>query len=304
MTRCALRCLAWGLVMFAWVGVGWAKDAPVWIVASADGGIYAEVSNALARNLPDAEVQIMTWRQVSTKQGPPPTVIVALGVEALQHVVKVAEPWPKTNIVALVVPRASLEALHAQGGARLSGIYLDQPFSRQMQWLAEAMPERKTLGVLLGPNSKAYSREIRAAARQSDLDLVLKVIENREEVAPALQSIFADSQIFLTVPDSVVFNSQMVQYVLIASYRHGVPLLGYSAPLVKAGAVAALVSEAAQIGRQGAALVRKLIDGGRASIQAPDDFEVKINPSVMHALDLAIDENALGKKARSVREAP
>lgn len=304
MTRFRLCCLAWLLVLFGCSGSAWAKDTAVWLVASAEGGIYADVSNALERQLSDADVHVMTARQVLAHQGPPPAVIVTLGMDALRQVVEVAEPWHKTSIVALLVPRSGLESPEMQGVPRLSAIYLDQPFSRQMQWLTEAMPERKTLGVLLGPTSKAYAREIRAAARQSGLDLVLKVIETRDEVAPALQAVLAESRLFMTVPDTVVFNSQMAQYVLIASYRYGVPLLGYSAPLVKAGAVAALVASPAQIARQGAAMVRKQIDGGRASIQPPDDFEVRVNPSVIRALEIVMNETAMGRKARSVRDLP
>lgn len=304
MTRFRLCCLAWLLAMFGGVGGAWAKDATVWLATSAEGGIYAEVSNALVGQLTDVDVQVMPSRQLSAHQGPPPAVVVALGMDALRQVIQVTEPWHKTSIVALLVPRSGLESSEMQRVARLSGIYLDQPFSRQMQWLAEAMPERKTLGVLLGPTSKGYVREIRAAARQSGLELVLKVIDNRDEVSPALQAVLAESRLYMTVPDSVVFNSQMAQYVLIASYRYAVPLLGYSAPLVKAGAVAALVASPTQIGRQGAAMVRKLIDGGRPSIQAPDDFEVRINPSVIRALDLVINETAMGRKARSVRDLP
>lgn len=304
MRRFSLHCLAWLLVTFGCVGGTWAKGASVWLATGAEGGIYAEVSTALVSQLADADVQVMPWRQVSAQSGAPPAVIVALGMDALRHVVQVAESWQKTSIVALLVPRSGLESFEMQGVPRLSGIYLDQPFSRQMQWLTEALPERKTLGVLLGPSSKAYAREIRAAARQSGLDLVLKFVENRDEVAPALQSVLSESKMFMTVPDSVVFNNQMAQYVLIASYRHAVPLLGYSAPLVKAGAVAALVATPMLIARQGAAMVRKLIDGGRPSIQAPDDFEVKINPSVIRALDLVINETAMGRRARSVRDSP
>jgi putative tryptophan/tyrosine transport system substrate-binding protein len=281
----------WLLALQMVSGLAFAAVDRIWIATSGEAPVYKEAAQALAGHFPGESIPIAPWRDTLSRSGSPPTVLVTLGLEALKQAVASAGERPGSAIVGLLVPRYGLESIPRTGAARLNGVYLDQPFHRQLQWLRLALPERRRLGVLLGPDSKRYAGEIRQAAEAAGLDLVLRIAERQVEVAPGLQAVLAESDLLLAVPDSVVFSGQMAQYVLLASYRHGLPLIGYSAPMVKAGAAAALVATPEQIGRQGAALIRKLLGGGRIqAIQAPDDFAIMVNPSVARALELAFDE--------------
>jgi ABC-type uncharacterized transport system substrate-binding protein len=297
-------------LLLAWLGglifiqAAWAYEGAVWVATSGEGAVYTETVAALGASLRGVDLTVAPWRDITGKAAPP-RVVVAVGMDALRHVAVLAENWPRTSVVALLVPRHGLELLQRSSDKRLTGVYLDQPFLRQMQWLRAAMPGKSRVGVLLGPTSKAYAQEIRQAARQAGLDARVKVVEQPEDVAMELRNVLNESDVFLAVPDGIVFSSQMTQYILMASYRHGVPLVGYSAPLVKAGAIAALVASPSQIGRQGAALVMRLLDGSAASAaQAPDEYEIKVNPSVARSFDLSIDDGGFGRKARADKEAP
>ena len=298
------RLLSTALVCLLAAGVVSAREPSVWVATSGEGVAYSQTIEALARQLPEAEIKVVPWREIAVRQGGAPAVIVTLGLDALKHITQATESWPRTSIVALLVPRYGLESLPRTGSPRTTGVYLDQPFSRQMQWLRSALPGRSRVGVVLGPNSQVYAREIRHAAKQAGLEPVIKVVESRDDVAPALQAVLPESDVYFAVPDSVVFGSQMIQYVLIASYRHGVPVVGYSAPMVKAGALAALVASPEQIGRQGAQLTRKVLNGTWPPFQAPDDYEVKVNASVARALDLDLDEVAQNRKSRGTGGGP
>lgn len=284
----------WLLALQLISGLAAAASNSVWIATSGDAAVYVETAQALTGQFPGEQIPIAPWRETLSRPESPPAVLVTLGLEALKQAVASASERPGTAIVALLVPRYGLESMPRSSALRLTGVYLDEPFSRQLQWLRLALPEHRRVGVMLGPNSKRYAGEIRQAAEAAGLDLELRIAEAQADVAPGLQAVLAEADVLLAVPDSVVFSGQMVQYVLLASYRHGLPLIGYSAPMVKAGAAAALVATPEQIGRQGAALVRKVLGGGRLpAIQAPDDFAIKVNPSVVRALDLALDEAQL-----------
>jgi ABC-type uncharacterized transport system substrate-binding protein len=299
--RALLGCLL-AVLLF---GHAWAREAAVWVVTSGDSPAYVEAADALARALPELDIQARPWREIVARQGGAPSVIVTLGLEALTRVAEVAETWPRTTIIALMVTRSGLESLQRAAFPRITGIYLDQPFARQLQLLRQAFPGREKIAVLLGPNSKVYAKEIRQAARQAGLGVEMRTIDGADEIAGALQGLLADADLFLAVPDGVVFSPRMIQFVLLASYRHSVPVFGYSAPLVKAGAVAAVASTPDRIGRQGAAMVRRVLDGATLpGPQAPEDYEMKFNASVARSLGIAIDDGALGKKARPGRDEP
>ncbi len=280
-----------------------AKENVVWIATGGDGGAYAETSAALSRQLPGVEILAFPWQELSSRQGQQPAVIVALGAEALQHALDFAQDFPRTPLVGLLISRHSLESLSRKSVKRVTGIYLDQPFTRQMQWLREAMPDLERIGFLLGPNSKSYAAEIRQAAKQSRFEAIVRVAENSDDAALRLRDLLPEVQLFVVVPDSAIFNGQMLQYALIATYRRGIPAYGYSAPMVKSGAIAALVASPGQVGRQGAGLVRRILEtGAMPTVQAPDDYEIRINESVARSLGIVIEEAARATRGRAGKD--
>lgn len=280
-----------------------AKEPVVWIATGAEGGAYAETAAVVARNLPGIDVLVFTSHELVGRQGQAPALIVALGSEALRHALDIADDSPKTVVVGLLIPRHGLESVARKGARRVTGIYLDQPFARQLQWLREAMPGRERIGFLLGPNSRAYAQEIRQAARNTGFETVIKVAESTDDVAPRLRDLLPEVDLFFIVPDSAIFNGQMLQFALIATYRRGIPAFGYSAPMVKSGAIAALVASPAQVGRQGAALARRVLEGGAVpAIQAPEDYEIRINESVARSLGIVIEDAARDIRPRAGKD--
>lgn len=274
-----------------------AKGPRVWIALSGGEVPYLEAAKAVREGLPDYEVTVRPWSEFVAESSPAPRVIVTLGVEAMHRMVQSSALWPKVPVVALLVPRASLERLVDETPGRLTGIYFDQPFARQMQFLRLAMPGKKRVGILLGPGSRRYQGEIRQAVRRAGLEEVIELVDDKDDLPPRLRDVLEKSDVLVAVPDTAVHNNHTAHHVLMASYRRGVPLIGYSSSFVKAGAAAALVSTPDQIGGQGADLVARLVAGGDLpEPRAPEEFEVMINDSVSRSLDLSIDADYLARK--------
>jgi ABC-type uncharacterized transport system substrate-binding protein len=297
---CLLMCLAWSVLAPAW-----AQGQRVWVALSGQDAPYLAAANALRARLPGEDVTIRPWGDFAAESAPAPKVVVALGTEAMEHMAEVAVAWPKTAVVALLVPRANLERLAGAGQGRVSGVYFDQPFPRLAQFLRQAMPERPRIGVLLGPNSYRYQSEIRQALRRAGLDEVIQLVENRDGLPQALREVLGKSDVLLAIPDSTVHNSQTAHHALLASYRQGIPMVGYSASYVKAGAATALVSTPEQIGRQGGDMVANLLAGRELpEPQAPEEFEVMKNANVARSLGLELDTEELARKLAVRRRSP
>ena len=61
-------------------------------------------------------------------------------------------------------------------------MYFDQPFSRLAQLIRVAMPDRRRVGVLLGPDSQRYQNELRQALRRAGLEDVIERVSGRDDL--------------------------------------------------------------------------------------------------------------------------
>lgn len=284
-----------------------ALDA-VTVVLSEEGGAHAEVAEKLRSALAHTTVPIRVVPLQSLKAGemikPGSSVIVAVGTGAMQALAQ-QHDVPVMNVL---VPRQAFEKIARQDGRNsdhrhFSAIYLDQPFSRQLNLIRLMLPEHKRVGVLLGPDSAALAPGLRAAARQLGIRLMIEKCSGESELFPALHRLLNDSDVLLAVPDSEIYNRNTIQGILLTTYRHKVPLIGFSPAYVKAGALAAAYSTPAQIGRQTADMLQQLEAGRQLPPpQSPRYFSVGINAQVARSLGLVIDEATLNDKLKSIQE--
>lgn len=233
-------------------------------------------------------------------------VIIAVGVQAAQTVSQIDTRQP---VLATLVPKSSFDKLSQQRKNKSSGIsaiYLDQPFNRQVALFRLALPNRKRLGVIVGPESEDKLKFLQTAVRDKNIQLVTEKIESADELIPTLQRVLAESDTLLALPDPLVFNKNNVQNILLTSYRYRAPVIGYSQAYVKAGALYAVFSTPAQIGQQAGELVQQLLAAKASSIPAPQYpkyFNVSVNAQVARSLGIQMeDEGVLMEKLKRTME--
>jgi ABC-type uncharacterized transport system substrate-binding protein len=106
----------------------------------------------------------------------------------------------------------------------------------------------------------------------------------------ALQEILLGrSEVLLALPDAAVYNDSTIRNILLATYRRGIPLIGFSSGYVKAGALCAVFSTPAQIATQAAALILQFANTHALPFpQYSHEFEVMVNEQVARSLDLQV----------------
>lgn len=224
-----------------------------------------------------------------------PDIIVAVGTQAAKAVLS-----ETSNIPAYMtlLPRTSYEALLQEyertRRARprsVSGIYIDQPFQRQMQLVRLILPKSRSLGVIYGPLSRENEKRLRIAADSEQLGLYAEAVQSEQELFGALTRVLDESDVLLALPDPVVFNKHTTQNILLETYRQQKPVVGYSRAYVAAGALAAVYSTPQQIGRQiGDELLQMRQRGSNTLPPAryPRYFAVEINERVARSLGIMI----------------
>lgn len=229
--------------------------------------------------------------------------VVAVGAKAA-HAAAGEKRLPVLNTL---VPRRTFERIAAESGRsadsrRFSAVFLDQPPARQLELVRLALPNATRVALLLGAESEPLYAAFQAAAAERRLRISAQKAGADNELYPALQQLLAEADVLLALPDPVVFNSSTIPNILLTTYRHRLPVVGFSAAYIRAGAVLALYSTPAQIGSQAADMLRgALATGLLPPPQHPRQFTVGTNPHVARSLGLAIEDAvALEQKLRQV----
>lgn len=194
-------------------------------------------------------------------------------------------------LLTLLVPRAADGAV--DNGDRDSAVFIDQPPERTLAFSRLVLPRARRVGIVLsageaGDTLRGYGTE---AARHR-FELVVETVRQSQDLPGVLNRLLPQVDALLLVPDALVVNENTVRLILIASYRQKVPVIGFSRGLSHAGAVAALVSSPAAIGRQGGLMAAQWQPGAANLPPAryPDDFEMVFNRQVARSLAIVLPE--------------
>ena len=276
----------------------------MWLALSEPGGAYAETAEAARREIQrgGATVEIQTWQQFLAAGRPPPQLIIAVGSSAYTGL---AESELRAPLLATLLPRVIYER-HVERAARqgriTSAVFLDQPPSRLLDLLRLALPERRRIGVIFGPESRQWAPSLRSAIAERGMVLTSAETAAGRSLFPALQDLIDDSDLLLALPDPYVFNSLTVQNILTATYRRRIPLIGYSPAYIKAGALLAIYSTPAQVGAQAGEIARAVLAGRPLpAVQAPREFSIGFNADVARSLGIAVGADAPEKWAEQLR---
>lgn len=231
-------------------------------------------------------------------------MVIAFGVEGARLA---ASLDPRIPVLSIFIPEKAFDEIrqvHRPG--RFSAIYIDQPLKRQMNLIRLAFPQRRRVGVVLGPGSLGRLSSLRAATSGNALELSSEVISSQSELFYALEKVLKESDILLAVPDPLVFNGGTISEILLTAYRHDVPLMGFSPAYDRAGALIALYSTVEQIGWQVAEAITTFTRSGALPPPGyPAYFTVGVNRYVARSMEIEIqDEATLEEKLSHMEKAP
>lgn len=307
-----LRLLTVGFLLGMVAGAG-AYAAPTVVIVSSERSVaYMEAAEALVGDLERGGLPRYEMLQVTASEfaalGPmAPKLFVALGTEAASALSKVE--W-RAPVLCTLLPRNSFERVLMASGrkssSQFSALYLDQPWSRQLDLVRLALPNARRLGVLWGPESQVQAPALRALVRARGVELVEATIGQNELLFPSLKGVLETSDVLLAVADPQLYNSGSIQNILLTSFRARVPLVAFSPAYVRAGALLALYVTPAQIGLQAAEIARGALQGKVLSPTPSysQDFSVAVNEHVARSLGLTLDAEALRDRLRRRESAP
>jgi ABC-type uncharacterized transport system substrate-binding protein len=293
-----LRVVFAGLVLLACVHPvhSYAATIKVALVLSEQGGAYQEFRTALESRLSGKGISVSVTE--ADKPFPESDLVITAGMKAA---VTVAGARPAAMLAVLLPGEGVAKLAHdfpalvKSGPNVFSAIYLDQPLKRQLDLIAAVLPQAHSIGVLYAETPKDI-QALRSLAATRKLELNERSSTAFSTLYASLQSLLLSSDVLLALPDAEIYNTMTIRNILLATYRNKVPLIGFSAAYVRAGALCAVFSTPGQIAEQAFGVVQEFAATGvLPTPQYAKEFEVSLNEQVARSLGLDI------KSAASVR---
>ncbi|TQV80296.1 hypothetical protein [Aliikangiella coralliicola] len=213
----------------------------------------SEVQNQFSQSLqaqlllkmPDYNYELIDTSSKSRKKieahlTQPASCAVTIGAVATQKVLSVRHP---VYIFSLYVPRYKLDNLYRiyqKLGIPLSGIYEEQPFTRQM-FLAKALnPELNQVNILLGQADKFYLREFQKLASENQLSLNYQILKPADTPEKFLNNVTKPTDFLLILNNAQLFQNSKLTGVVLAAYYQKVNLIGNRIEHAKIGTLASI----------------------------------------------------------------
>lgn len=302
-TNLLLRVLVSILISLSIANPTQAKETKVLFIKSGSAAVYNQIIQAAKsrlsqtcnnpkRNCPNHSMQIVSVgdsrklrRIVRDKEW---DLFITIGTKAAIQLTKFKLATPT---LYSLIPSHSYQAIKKASISKTkSAIYIDQPLERQLLLIKSALPKKKRVGVLLGKHSGNIQRRLQNKIRNMGLTPVITKLKG-DDIRSPLNSLYKKIDVLLAIPDPSVYNKKSVMTVLLSSYRHNVPVIGYSAAFARSGATASIYSSPADIGNQiGIEMVNFISSNNKKLSPAgfSDYFSVKTNRRVIRSLNLAI----------------
>lgn len=253
------------------------------IALSEDRDAYLAFESALRSSLKlRKDIQILPADAAAQAE-----LIVAIGTRA-------ADSFSSSSIPVLnvMVSRAGLEKFKRKGNGKSSGIYMDQPTARQFSLLRAALPQARSVAVLIS-NETAELGLLRKLSSVAGFRLQVQRVSTADRLAFSLSELLNTSDVLLVLPDAVVYRPDTIRNILLETYRQHVPMVGLSQNYVAAGALCAVYSTPEQMASQAAEAVSQFARTGKLpDYQYPEEFEVAVNAQVARSLGLTIKSAA------------
>ncbi|MBI5640969.1 MAG: hypothetical protein HZA17_11135 [Nitrospirae bacterium] len=217
-----------------------------------------------------------------------PDMVLAIGMDAFNHV-KTIKDRP---VIYTMVPTHPASAVQ-----NVSGVSISLSPDRYLDALLDVFPNARRIGVVFDPNrSEAFVNDAVHACRSRGLEIIAKKAMRPSDVPSLIDGMKDRIDVFWLLPDPMVVSPESLQYILLVSFQHKMPVFTFSKKYVDMGAIAALNIVPYDLGMQAGEIARKLFldKGTKAQIRAfPRKTALTINSKIARKMGIEIRDEVL-----------
>jgi ABC-type uncharacterized transport system substrate-binding protein len=125
---------------------------------------------------------------------------------------------------------------HDLPNARSKGVKLLPPFALQIEIWREITPELRAVGVITGPNQDELLDEMRRAAAQHRVELLVRTVTTDKDALFEFKQLTPQIQGFWLLPDNRVLSPRVLREMLSYGNKHGNQTAVFNRQLLNLGA--------------------------------------------------------------------
>ena len=195
-----------------------------------------------------------------------PNLVLAIGTLALQVVASEVTNIPVVYAMVLNPP-----SIVGAGMKNVTGASINVPVEQPIRLFKQLGSQIRRVGVVFNQANTGYLvKQAHSVARAEGLQLIAKAIGSPKEAIQALDSLQEEGvDVLWILPDETILAPEVIQRMLLLSYRKKVPLLGLSKRQAEMGALLSLsFASSEDIGRQAGELANSIM-GGKTVAEVP-----------------------------------
>jgi ABC-type uncharacterized transport system substrate-binding protein len=298
----------------------WASPYHVSIITSGKTDIYNRVIDTIIDttrlgSTASITFNIVNAQDISTntdvqQQALRSDLLLTVGLRAADSIAKLPQSPP---VITTLIPKSAYEHFlatrkkqHPETFITSTALYLENPPKRQILLAKILLGDLHSIGILTSQANAKTISNIQAISEKQGLQLKYEIVGASDNLISKLSLLLYSSDALLALPDPHIFNRKTIRNILLTTYRHRSPVIGFSASYVKAGALAAVYSTPNQIAKQAGNILAKTLNSKLKYIPSPvypDNFSVRINQNVARSLGIApIDESIAHRKLQEMEK--
>jgi putative ABC transport system substrate-binding protein len=217
-----------------------------------------------------------------------PELILAIGADALAKVKKIRD----IPILYLMVlnPEKSID-----GGKNVTGVNMNIPPAKYLALLEKLDLPRLRVGILYNPLKSGHAvKRILQAARSMGVEVTAREVHSPKEVPELLTRMKDSVTAFWMLPDPTVVTPETVEFLLLFSQQHGVPVVAFAGKYVEMGALLSLDIDSFDQGQQAGEMANKILNGAAVADLPTVDARkavLKVNRKVGRKLGIDLDKS-------------
>jgi putative ABC transport system substrate-binding protein len=259
---------------------------------------YRTAAAAVAARLPDA-AQVEPADPALADKVHAASVVVAVGRNALAAAKAQAGKKPVVFCMVLGVTEGDFSD-------SVTGVPLESDPKEMLGRIRAVLPKAKTVGVVYDPKQSGMLIErAKAAASAAGLTLTLKPVSGGAAARDAYDEIASSVDALWLPPDPKLYSRELSTYLLTSASERRLPLFGFLESFTRAGALASVSPNYADVGDRAGQLAATIAAKPEAKqlpvpgpVYAPGDLS--LNLSTARALGLEIPQAAVASAGSHV----
>lgn len=213
---------------------------------------------------------------------------IALLVSVGNNALEAAERLGSAPIIATMVLEADLKTSRLRPAA--GAVVLDLAIADVMAGLAKVFPGKTRAGMIRNPEvNPHYQSLLMLEARTAGIYLKVVDCPSPERLLEAFRSLRGLVDFVWCPPDATLYNGTTVKPLILASLDTQLPVAGFSASFVRAGAAAGVYPDYVDVGLQAGEMARKYLAGGPLGPpETPRKVKVAANTRIARLLGVRL----------------